>query len=278
MTAIFTAFLLCLFPVMTRGQNSDNELENSVIKVAYFDMGDYYKIGQDGMVESYDKAYLDKISEYTGLQFEYIDCQTWDNALVMLNEHKVDLVGTMQYTFERTQQYAMCSESYGITVAELAALPDSGYVYEDYDAINNASIGYVYDYVRLNELNELFESKGLKPEMKGYASQEKLHLALIDGEIDMAAANSHTFSTDWVIVDKFDYSQFYFASWKGNDKLIEQLDDAIMQINLYEGDFDDTTLKSYFPNIVNAPFSKKKLNVLTRKKNTQYILIQLPHH
>ncbi len=107
--------------------------DERVVKVAYFYMGDYYSEDdiESGKIVSYDADYLNKVSEYTNLKFEYVDCKTWSNALAMLDNHEVDIVGTVQQSDDRKLDYEFCDEHYGYTVGELTALPDKNIVYED---------------------------------------------------------------------------------------------------------------------------------------------------
>lgn len=72
--------------------------ENSVqtVKYGYFNLGAYYKIKNNGALDSYDSSFLSIIEEYIPYKFIYVDCGTWANALKMLEKHEIDLVGTMQ--------------------------------------------------------------------------------------------------------------------------------------------------------------------------------------
>ena len=74
--------------------------ETKKVKYGYFALGNYYKV-ENNTLTSYDSSYLDLISKYTDYEFEYVDCKTWDNAIALLEEHKIDLIGTMQWNMER---------------------------------------------------------------------------------------------------------------------------------------------------------------------------------
>ena len=133
--------------------------EKTEVRVAYFDLSDYFQVRSDGTIDSLDSAYLDAVSEYTDLKFSYVDCGTWDNALKMLENHEVDLVGTMQWTKEREERFEICDNNYGYAVAELAARAYSDYVYEDYAGINGATVGYLESSATEIQLQDLMEEK-----------------------------------------------------------------------------------------------------------------------
>lgn len=72
--------------------------ENKVIKkYGYFDLGSYYKVKDNGTLDSFDSSFLSVIEEYTPYKFVYVDCGSWDKALQMLDKHEIDMIGTMQW-------------------------------------------------------------------------------------------------------------------------------------------------------------------------------------
>ncbi|MEA4922053.1 MAG: transporter substrate-binding domain-containing protein [Eubacteriaceae bacterium] len=185
------------------GDSDGNQVKT--IKVARFSAGDYFKVGKSGNVTGYDPEYLDKISQYSKLKFEFVNCGTWENALEKLKNREVDLVGTMQRSSEREKEYEICTNSYGTTYATIATLKDSKYVYEDYDAMGKAAIGCVSGYVREPEMNDLFRKKGIAPDIKYYKNYPELEKAFKSGKVDMIAVNSHTLDTDYKIIEKYAY-------------------------------------------------------------------------
>lgn len=239
-----------------------SESPADTVRVAYFDLGKYYRVDASGVVHSYDRAYLDMINAYTGINFEYVDCGTWAQALEMLERHEIDLVGTMQWTQEREEKYEICDSSYGYTVAELAAPAGSDFIYEDYERMDGLTVGYIDGYVIGDRLKDLMKEKGITFEFKTYQTQQILDEALENGEIDLIACNAHAVHDDWKVVEKFAYAPFYFATWKGNDKLTEAISQAIIRINLHQSDFDDKLMKEYFPVMVNSPFNKEEIDCI----------------
>lgn len=240
------------------------EEEQQTVRVGYFDLGSYYQVNENGEMDSYDSAYLNKISEYTGLKFEYVYCGTWNNALAQLRDNEIDLVGTMQWTQEREDTYSISDASYGYSVAELATLDSSPLVYEDYDAMNGSTVGCIDGYVIEDQLRELMANKNLTFTIRTFADQPALDAALENGEIDLLAANAHAIRDEWKIIEKFTYIPFYFAASGNNANLADTISSAIIQINLYESDFDDELANEYFPRMVNSPYSKAEMDCIAR--------------
>ncbi|MDD3184514.1 MAG: ATP-binding protein [Anaerostipes sp.] len=246
----------------------DCKAAQQIVKVGYFDLGSYYQKQGNKLVKSYDKAYLEEIGKYTGMKFEYVDCKTWNQAINMLEAHEIDLLGTMQWTREREEKYEVCDASYGYTVAELGALKKSSYIYGDYEAMNGAKVGYIDGYVIGNQLEEWMKEHGISLKVRTYKSQTKLEKALENGEIDLIATNAHVTHSEWNIVEKFAYAPFYFASWKGNGKIIDDISQAIIKLNIHQSNFEDNLMKKYFPIMVNSPFNKEEKMCI--EKNLTY--------
>lgn len=260
-TAMFMMIIiLSIMHVSVHAADSKKE----VVRVGYFDLGEYYKADTEGNVTSYDADFLSEISHYTNYTFEYVDCGTWSHAMDMLDEHEIDLIGTMQWTADREQKYEICDASYGYSVAELAALNSSSYIYEDYDKIADAKVGCVGGYVIKNQLENYMKNKNIKLNITTYDTQTQLDQALERGEIDLVAANAHAIHEDWKVIEKFAYAPFYFASWKGNEELTAAISAAIIKIHIYEPDYAVDLIQQYFPLLVNSPYTKEELDCIKK--------------
>jgi ABC-type amino acid transport substrate-binding protein len=66
----------------------------TIVRVAFFPMGGYNETAPDGSYTGMDVEYLDALTSYTNWKIEYVPCDSWDDALRLLKEKKVDLVGS----------------------------------------------------------------------------------------------------------------------------------------------------------------------------------------
>ena len=257
---IFICCLVILCLLLPCG--SSNGRDRQLVRVAYFNIGDYYTEDSSGAVNSYDSEFLRAVEDYANVKFEFVDCGTWNNALNLLGEGRVDLIGTAQWTPERAKLYAYCRESYGYTVGELATLESNHIVYQDYAVIGQAKIGCVQGYIRLPELKARFKLHNISPEIITYPGEEALEGALKNGEVDIIAANSHTIKNAWKLVDKFSYSSMYFITWKGNEQLVQKLDNAFTRLKLERPYFRGRLNNKYFPEIGLIPLNKKEMDMI----------------
>lgn len=235
------------------------------VRVAYFSLGDYYMQDESGEIHSYDRSYLDKVSEYSNLDFEYVDCGTWDNALKMLREHQVDLVGTMQNTPDREKMYSIADRKYGLTFSTIATV-NNQIEYGDYNAMSGTNMGCVKGYVKEEKLRDYMKENGMKTNIVYYNSQSEMINALKDGEVELIACDFHTLDSECRIVAKYAYSPYFFASWKGNEGLMETIDKAIIQMELYDTDYLDELSKEYFAGIVIDPITNEEYDYIRQKE------------
>ena len=232
--------------------------EKEIVRVGYYDVGDYFRKDANGKLAGYDVEYLKEIAAYTGLDFEYVYCGTWMNAVRMLKNREIDLVGATQWNEEREQEYEFCLEKYGYAIGEIVVLPENGTIYEDYAAINKMKIGRLYNYIHTDALQRLFDAKHLTPQIITFDTQRELAAALSDGTVDAIASNSHIVRQDLRVIEKFYYAPYYFISWKGNTELTDKLDKAISRINIEKPSFDDNLLRREFPKLENTSLNKEE--------------------
>ena len=72
-------------------------------------MDGYHEIRADGSLTGMDVEYLEALCDYVSWNVEYVKCGSWDDALDMLRERKIDLVGSAQYSKERAEMYQYAS-------------------------------------------------------------------------------------------------------------------------------------------------------------------------
>ena len=147
-SGIFLA-VLCLF--LTLFHTDIYASEKRTVKVAFFPMDGYHITNADGSYGGMDVEYLDALSDYANWQIEYVQCDSWGDALAKLSDRQVDLVGSAQYSTERAQQFQYADLSSGYTFGVIATNPESTLAYEDFTAMRQITFGMVENYVRKDE-------------------------------------------------------------------------------------------------------------------------------
>ena len=149
--------------------------EDRVVKVAFFPMDGYHIINEDGNYDGMDVAYLNALCEYTDWEIEYVPCDSWEEALQLLSNQKVNLVGSAQYSAERAQIYQYADLASGYTFGVIATNPESTIAYEDFTAMQQITFGMVENYVRKNEFIQYLRDHGINaPSVIEYPSTAAL--------------------------------------------------------------------------------------------------------
>ncbi len=75
------------------------------VKVAFFPM-DGYHIKEGEQYDGMDVRYLNELCGYVDWKVEYVECTSWDEALKLLADKQVDLVGSAQFSEERCRVFS----------------------------------------------------------------------------------------------------------------------------------------------------------------------------
>lgn len=242
--------------------------EDRVVKVAFFPMDGYHIINEDGNYDGMDVAYLNALCEYTDWEIEYVPCDSWEEALQLLSNQKVDLVGSAQYSAERAQIYQYADLASGYTFGVIATNPESTIAYEDFTAMQQITFGMVENYVRKNEFIQYLRDHGINaPSVIEYPSTAALQDALSAGEID---ALVHTFTEvkeGQRLIGRFAPKPFYYITYQGNDDVMRELNLATADLKMNRPELETELMNKFY-------YSRfDKTSLLTTREN-EYIAAQ----
>ena len=217
------------------------------VKVAFFPMDGYHNVGENGNFEGMDVEYLSALSDYVNWNVEYVECDSWEMALEMLQNEEVDLVGSAQYSTERAEIYQYADISSGYTFGVIATNPDNDIAYEDFHAMQGITFGMVENYVRKGEFLEYLNHSGIDaPVIVEYKSTADMHEALKNGEVD---AFVHTFTEvkeGQRLIGRFAPRPFYYITYKGNDEVLQELNQAIVDLKMNQPELETELMNEFF--------------------------------
>lgn len=221
--------------------------EARTVKVAFFPMQGYHIYSDADGYGGMEVAYLNELNVYTGWNVEYVDCDSWDDALGKLEAKEVDLVGTAQYSLERAQTFAYAALPSGYTYGCLFVEGDSDLSFEDFDRMYDMKFGVVGSYIRKSEFLEYLSQNGItEPHLQEYESTMHLQEALKNGEIDVAAHTLTEVRSDQCLVGKFAYAPYYYITWKGNEQLLEELNRGIEGLDMDGPTLEQELISRYY--------------------------------
>ncbi len=255
--------ILCILAMLSTG--FAHAADHRTVKVAFFPMDGYHILGENGSYGGMDADYMTELSKYARWNVEYVECESWDDALAKLDTHEVDLVGSAQYSEQRAQVYDYADLASGYTYGIIATNGDGTIAYEDFDAMKKITFGMVRTYVRQKEFFSYLAANGIdQPNVKLYDSTQHLHAALDAGEVD---AMVHTFmevKEGQRLIGRFSPKPIYYITWKGNDDLLRELNSAIADLKFNHPELETELITEYYD-------SKLDKSVLLTSAEQEYL-------
>ena len=239
---MFVFCVICLFVA-----DDVYAVERRSVRVAFFPMDGYHIVEEDGSYGGMDVEYLNEISNYTAWDIEYVECESWSDALEKLSNKEVDFVGSAQYSEERAEIYSYADLSSGYTFGVIAANRDTDAAYEDFYAMRDFRFGMVKDYVRKAEFMEYLYYNGIEePSIIEYETTADMHQALDAGEIDVFV---HTFTEvkeGQRLLGRFAPRPFYYITYQGNDELLRELNRAIVDVKINWPELETELMNQFY--------------------------------
>ncbi len=214
--------------------------DRRVVRVAFPIQPDMTEIRPDGSYSGYIYEYLEKISQLTGWDMEYvvIDGKSLDEnlsrALQMIRSGEVDIVGGLVKTPDLEQQYAFCSNSNGIMYHALATTESNLQLNSsNFMSQSPLRVGLWGNADNtMAALESFFNSYGIEHRYRFYADYQDMLEAFQAGEVDVIPDSTIGSVKGSQQIAIYSSKPFYFAGPKGSESFIAELDNAIDRLNL----------------------------------------------
>lgn len=219
------------------------------VRVGFFPMEGYHETRGDGSRTGMDVEYLEALSNYVNWNIEYVECASWDDALTKLLNREIDLVGSAQYSAKRAKLYDYANLASGYTFGVIAVNGDSGFAYEDFDAMKTAVFGVVGSYIRKDEFFEYMADHGVpNPKVKTYVDTAALQAALDAGEIDALVHSLTEVREGQRVIGRFAPMPFYYITYQGNNDLMRELNQGIADVKMNRPGLENELMVKYYDN------------------------------
>lgn len=257
MTILISITLLICYILPVSGEERQRK-----IRVGFYESPFFQTIQQDGSVSGYSYDYLQAISQYTGWEYEFVKKNTFSECLELLENGELDIVGVMIKTPEREELFDFPDLSSGICMSVLVTgKQNRTLAYEDYPAFNGITVGLQKGLVRNDGLQEYCKKKNFTVHTIVYDTQKEMFDAMSRGEIDAGLIRSNQISPEFRAIAKFDTNNVYYATTKGNKKVLDGLNDALEKIKITSPNFDNDLYNKYFD------FSDGQMAVLSNEES-----------
>ena len=216
--------------------------------------------GLSGKVTGYNYDDLEKISEYTGWEMEYVAYGSADgneavgSAISDLREGKVDLLGPLLKTAATEKLFEFPEHSYGTVYTTLCAWRTGNLRESNLHSQDPLRVGlWAQAETRNSEVLAYLNAENLSYENVYHDTADEQKVALAQGAVDVISSVSLSPIANSRIAAQFAPRPYYFASTKGNTDLVRTLDETIARIDQVDPNLQDTLYDTYF-RVVNDAF------------------------
>ncbi len=210
----------------------------------------------NGVPGGYSYDYLQKISEYTGFNMEYVpyEYENLDESIIAamndLSTGDVDIFGPLIKNSQTQELYEFAEHSYGTVYTTLCALSSSELQENGLENASDITVGLLKDAkYRNEEIAAWLSANNVHYSAAYYDTEEQLIQALKQGVVTVISGNSLSIYEGTKIICRFSPREYYFAATKGNKELIREVDKAIELINKVQPDFQSSLFDRYYQRI-----------------------------
>lgn len=267
---IIIAFCICHFSPANALCKDTPEKGNRTVRAGIFNFEGYHSKDKDGNLGGYGIDLLELLSEYSHLNFDLKGYEeSWKNMQEMLKNGEIDLVSSARRTPEREKIYAF-SLPVGRNQTILAKqLYNTSLKAGDYSTYNGMRIGAVAGSTQNKHLPEFAKDKGFTYTLIEYDSPTKLADALQAGDVDAILSSNLRKPHNETLLDIIRSDNFYIIARKEDQNLIDEINHAIEEMNLNEGDWqNDIYYRHYGPDASRIPEFSQRENAFIDSLNS----------
>ncbi|MBD5154175.1 MAG: response regulator [Oscillibacter sp.] len=220
---------------------------NQTVTAGIFAFEGYHMEDEEGGLTGYGIEVLDLISEYSHLNFRYAGYEnSWNDMLEMLENGEIDVVTSARRTAQREEDFAF-SLPIGRNYTVLSVRQDNTQIHSyDYKSYDGMTVGVLKGSSQNNSLAEYAEERGFSYQMVEYDNSDELAAALQNGEVDAVLTSNLRKAENEKTLDVIEEDNFYAIVRKDDTKLLAELNYAIEQMDIYEGDWKNVLFYRYY--------------------------------
>ena len=258
-------FIICLILTLQSSiiaAADDGQSNNRTVKAGIFYFEGYHMEDEEGRLTGYGIEFLDMVSEYSHLNFQYIGYDnSWSEMQTMLENGEIDLVTSARKTAEREEKFSF-SLPIGRNDTILSIRVDNTELIScDYKTYEGMTVGQIPGSSQNQSLVEFAKEKGFSYQAKEYNNMDDLVAALQNGEIDAILSSDLRKTENEKTLDIIEEDSFYAIVRKDDTELLDEINYAIGQMDRNEGDWKNVLYYRYY-----GPVQSSELVFTEREK------------
>ncbi|MDE6274897.1 MAG: transporter substrate-binding domain-containing protein, partial [Clostridiales bacterium] len=241
--------LSCLIPsALTTAFAMGERINSKTYKAGVFEFDGYHNMDPESKrLTGYGIEFLNLVSEYSHLNFIYTGFdKSWSDMQTMLEEGEIDVVTSARRTPDREAKFDF-SQPIGRNKTVLSIQVNNKKMHRgDYKSYNGMIVGLVTGSTQNQSLVEFAADKGFTYTTREFEDTTALANALQEGKIDAILSSNLRKATDEKELDVIEEADFYAIVRKGDTELLEEINYAIEQMDLNEGDWKNVLFYKYY--------------------------------
>ena len=258
------SLILCLlmFFLDPTEVNAVQPTNNRTVKAGIFYFDGYHMEGEDGGYTGYGIEFLNLVSQYSHLNFSYTGYdRSWGDMLTMLDNGEIDIVTSARKTPDREAKYAFSLPiGRNSTILSIQA-GNTNRVPGDYATYDGITVGVVSGSSQNESLAEFAKEKGFSYQAIEYEDAGLMAEDLKNGTVEAILSSNLRRTENEKTLDTIETAYFYAIARKEDKELVEEINYAIDQMDINEGDWSNVLYYKYYGNSV-----PKKLSFTEREQ------------
>lgn len=255
--SLFGVLLLAAELVLPCSALGRAQRPSAVLKVAFYPQDGFFEYDAYGNETGYGVELLDKLTQYTGITFEYVAASNWESTQQMLLNGEADI--RMPVSLPTTPSTAFSYSNHAIlnTYHVLMTLKsNTDLYYRDYDSFRSLKIAVPGRLLASPDIAAWLLSLGISEDQLVICSEySECRAKLNAGEVDAVISDVMDLTDDMKTLARFNNATNHI-SMRLNDPALVFLDDALGQLELDEPLFLSDLYKKWFPDRISVPLTK----------------------
>ena len=220
--------------------------EMRTVKVGY--MNDYgvSKESGDELPSGYVYEYLVEVSKIANWQLEFIPV-AWSEGLNKLEKGEIDLLGPLQHTKERGENFTYPRYDIGYEYGMFYTKEENEELYhDDFKNFNGLKVGTISDDYFFEGFKNYAKENNFSVQYVIYDENQTLLNGLNSGEVDAIVIGSNANVKNGKIIGLFEVAPVHMVTTKGNIDISRELNHAIKTLKLQDIYFDARMYNKYY--------------------------------
>ena len=248
-TRRMAAVVLCLLFLLSDFAAPDVSAKEAqrTIKAGIFFFDGYHVRDEEGKLTGYGIEFLNMVSKYSHLNFEYVGYHnSWNDMLAMLEDGRIDMVTSARKTPEREDKFAFSLPIGRNSTVLSIRVEDERFQSGNYKSYDGMHIGVITGSSQNAVLAEFAREKRFSYQTVEFDSAEYLEAALKNGTIDAILSSNLRKTENERTLDTLATENFYAIVRKEDAALLEEINYAIEQMDINEGDWSNILFYRYY--------------------------------